>query len=178
MRTGPVALGYLADAAEPALIDAAHRIAQLTHWEEDNLDATALWSLAIRHAIRTGEIDVAGQVRWLPPQRQQRWIALIDEATAPGIHPRDFSQDNGWVVRAFQAALAAVAGASDVIDAVERAIRGGNDTDTVAAIAGALVGARFGAASIPGAYLEQVHGYPGVTGRDLLALASRATNRD
>ncbi|GAA3754361.1 hypothetical protein GCM10022240_04150 [Microbacterium kribbense] len=41
MRTGPVALGYL-DRDPAELIAAAGRVAQLTHWEQDNVDACAL----------------------------------------------------------------------------------------------------------------------------------------
>ena len=59
MRTGPVALGYL-DRSPEELATAAGRVAQLTHWEDDNLDACAIWCLAIRHGILTGELDVRG----------------------------------------------------------------------------------------------------------------------
>jgi ADP-ribosylglycohydrolase len=140
MRTGPVALGYL-DRSPDELVIAAGRVAQLTHWEVDNVDACALWCLAIRHAVRTGELDMRAQLSAVPSERRARWAGLVDAATAPGVHPRDFQADNGWVVRAFQAALAAVAGAASLQDALERAVRGGGDTDTVAAIAGSLAGA-------------------------------------
>ncbi len=98
MRTGPVALGYLGDGQEDALVDASGRIAQLTHWEDDNVDACVIWCLAIRHAIRTGELDIRGQLAWVPAERRERWAAFIDEALAPGAHPRDFQNQNGWVV--------------------------------------------------------------------------------
>ena len=62
IRTGPVALGYLQ--RSPAdLVEAASAIARLTHWEDDNADACALWCLAIRHAILTGELDVRAQLQ-------------------------------------------------------------------------------------------------------------------
>lgn len=177
MRTGPVALGYLDDGQEEALLDAATRIAQLTHWENDNVDACVLWCLAIRHAIRTGEFDIRAQLAWVPDERRERWAAVIDEALAPGAHPRDFQEQNGWVVRAFQGALAAIAGAqtaegcTEVADALERAIRGGNDTDTVAAIAGSLAGAVWGATQVPLAWRRILHGWPGLRTNDLTNLA-------
>lgn len=173
MRTGPVVLGYLeADAAD--LVAVAGRIARLTHWEPDNADACALWCSAIRHAVLTGELDMGAQVAWLPPERRVRWSALIDEALAPGAHPRDFAAENGWVVRALQAALSAVAGASSLIDALERAVRGGNDTDTVAAIAGSLAGAVYGANAVPLHWRRMLHGWPGLDGDALVTLATRA----
>lgn len=173
MRTGPVALGYLC--RSPAeLVDAASRVARLTHWEQDNADACALWCLGIRHAILTGELDVRAQLEWVAPDRRERWSALIDEALAPGAHPRDFASGNGWVVRAFQAALAAVAGADSLVDALERAVRGGNDTDTVAAIAGSLAGAVHGGSAVPLSWQRILHGWPGVRANDLVRLACLA----
>jgi len=191
MRTGPVALGYLNRTAAE-LADAAGRVAQLTHWENDNVIACALWCLAIRHAILTGELDMPAALRSLSdprplserseskrpdplaPETATRWSQLIDEALAPGIHPRAFSEQNGWVVRAFQAALAAVAGATSLVDAVQRAVRGGNDTDTVAAIAGSLAGAVYGAAAIPADWRARLHGWPGIDADELERLARRA----
>ncbi|WP_068494942.1 ADP-ribosylglycohydrolase family protein [Pseudoclavibacter helvolus] len=174
MRTGPLALAYLADGSEEALVEAATRVTQLTHWEDDNADASVLWCLSIRHAIRTGELDVLGQVDALPDARRDRWRALIEEAQATGSHPRDFAAQNGWVVRAFQGALAAVAGAATPTDALERAVHGGNDTDTVAAIAGALAGAVFGADALPAGLVERVYGWPELRGEDLVDLADAA----
>lgn len=170
MRTGPVALGFLDDGVEPSLVEAAGRIAQLTHYEQDNVDAVVLWSLAIRHAIRTGEFDPTVGLAWVG-DAAERWVDLIDEALAPGAHPRDFQLQNGWVVKAFQGALAAVAGASDVRDALIRAVRGGGDTDTVAAIAGSLAGAAWGATQVPLGWQRRLHGWPGHTANDLTRLA-------
>jgi len=176
MRTGPVALGYLADGQEAALVDASGRVAQLTHWERDNTDACALWGLAIRHAVRTGELDVRAGLSWLPEERRERWAGLIDEALAPGAHPRDFADGNGWVVRAFQSGLTAVHGATSLVDALERAVRGGGDTDTVAAIAGSLAGAVYGSSAVPVAWQLDLHGWPGLRATDLPRLAALAAN--
>lgn len=171
MRTGPVALAYLADGREEQLAEAAGRIAQLTHVEPDNVHAVVLWCLAIRHAIRTGQFEPRIGLSWLPAEVCPRWSGLIDEATAPGRHPRDFAAQNGWVVKAFQAALAAIAAASDLPEALYRAVRGGNDTDTVAAIAGSLAGAVWGASRLPADWLALVHGWPGYSADDLKRLA-------
>lgn len=174
MRTGPIALGYL-HRTPAELAEAAGAIARLTHWEDDNADACALWCLAIRHAILTGELDVRSQVLHLPTGRRDRWRELIDEALAPGTHPRDFMAKNGWVVRAFQGALSAIAGAGSLRDAVERAVRGGGDTDTVAAIAGALSGALWGLSAVPLSWQRALHGWPGLQSNDLVRRAILAT---
>ncbi len=209
MRTGPVALGFLAEGPEAVLAEAAGRIAQLTHCEQDNVDAVVLWSLAIRHAILTGEFDPKVGLEWVGRSAgggvstsstsggevltggrgrvstsstggggvstggggRDPWEQLIDEAMGSGAHPRDFKDKNGWVVAAFQGALAAVAGASGVRDALIRAVRGGGDTDTVAAIAGSLAGAIWGATQVPLSWQRVLHGWPGYRTDDLARLA-------
>jgi ADP-ribosyl-[dinitrogen reductase] hydrolase len=177
MRTGPVALGYLVAGREKRLAEAAGRIAQLTHWEDDNVDATIIWSSMIRSAILTGELDLWS---WVPlfgdaTPRYYKWATIIDAAL--GHHPRDFQEQNGWVVRAFQAALSAVWEAGSAQEAIYRAIRGGGDTDTVAAIAGALAGARWGGTQIPLSWQRRLHGWPGYRVNDLARLAILAARR-
>ncbi|MDX1748521.1 MAG: ADP-ribosylglycohydrolase family protein, partial [Halobacteriales archaeon] len=59
----------------------------------------------------------------------------------------------------------------DFENTVRRAIRMGGDTDTIAAMAGALAGARYGVTDVPETWVE-------VEGRDrLLALADRFVSR-
>jgi len=51
---------------------------------------------------------------------------------------------------------------------LEAAVRGGRDTDTVAAIAGGLLGATY----VPAAWRRILHGWPGANARDLTALGT------
>ena len=88
---------------------------------------------------------------------------LIDEAVQG---PSFLFNPNGYVISAFQAALSAIIGTPVPVDnpsdhfmkAVETAIRIGDDCDTVAAIAGSLLGARWGANAIPKEWKEIIHG--------------------
>lgn len=185
MRTSPVALGYLAD--EAALAEAARAQSDLTHFDVDTGDACVLWSGAIRLAILDGVLDVRRGIELLPAARRARWLALVDEAER--MRPADF-ENNGWVVEAVQGAWSAISQArrdvanadgADAADgpavlqrALEAAVRGGRDTDTVAAIAGGLLGARFGATAVPPEWRAKVHGWPGLTADDLVELALRA----
>ena len=50
-----------------------------------------------------------------------------------------------------------------------------NDMDTVAAIAGALLGARWGASAIPEEWQRIVHGWPHHRAPDLIRLALQTT---
>ncbi|WP_157155710.1 ADP-ribosylglycohydrolase family protein [Diaminobutyricimonas sp. LJ205] len=175
MRTAPVVLAYLDDPA--ALADAARAISDLTHFETDAGDACVLWTLAIRHAILAGELNVRAGLDALPAGRRGRWATLLAEAEQKV--PADF-QRNPWVVEALQGAWSAIATttqdgtATHLRRGLEAAVRGGKDTDTVAAIAGGLIGARYGASAVPSAWKRIVHGWPGLRARDLMRLSLQA----
>jgi hypothetical protein len=53
---------------------------------------------------------------------------------------------------------------------LEEAVRGGRDTDTVAAIAGGLLGAAYGYTAVPFEWRRRLHGWPGLRARDLMML--------
>ncbi|MGY4857684.1 ADP-ribosylglycohydrolase family protein [Cryobacterium sp. AP23] len=170
MRTAPVALAYLDDPA--GLAAAARAISDLTHVEADAGDACVLWCLAIRHAVLEAELDLRVGLAALPAERRERWAGLI---AAAELHPPAYFDQNGWVVQALQGAWSAISRAPSTDArqlrlALEGAVRGGRDTDTVAAIAGGLVGAQWGASAVPAEWLRIVHGWPGLSGEDLVAL--------
>jgi len=180
MRTGPVALAYLDD--EDGLVDASQAIGALTHFDPEAGEACLLWCLAIRYAVLTGKADVRIGLRHLDPTRAAVWIERFEYAEHRS--PADFTH-NGWVVEALQGAWSAIAGtpvpdnrptqrtyrADHLRLALEAAVRGGRDADTVAAIAGGLLGAAYGASAVPAAWRRILHGWPGRNSRDLVALA-------
>jgi ADP-ribosyl-[dinitrogen reductase] hydrolase len=170
MRTTPLVLGYLDD--EAALVTAARAVSDLTHFEADAGDGCVLWCLAIRHAIVHGVLDVRRGLDFLPAERRALWADRLAAAEA-GV-PVDFTATNGWVVSALQAAYAAVLRTDSLEDALVAAVRSGNDTDTVAAIAGGLAGALHGASALPAQWRELLHGWPGLRADDLVALSSQA----
>jgi len=181
MRTAPIALAYLHD--QESLTIAARQISDLTHYESDAGDACVLWCQAIRHTVLHGELpDFSQLVRFLPPEDQQKWLHRISEAYK---YESFQFENNGWVVAAFQAALSAIAHAGTPPEipelglsrnqhlqiSLERAVRCGGDTDTVAAIAGSLVGALWGARAIPESWRSKLHGFPEYLAEDLVHLA-------
>lgn len=176
MRTAPVALAYLHD--PDGLAAAAREVSDLTHPDPDAGDACVLWCAAIRHAVLTGERDARAGLGLLPPERAAAWeLRLVDAENAP---PTAFPQ-NGWVVHALQAAWSAIHGTAVPDDdpetgsfpaqhlrrTLETLARVGGDTDTVAAIAGALLGASWGSSAVPGSWRRLLHGWPGIDGTEL-----------
>lgn len=162
MRTAPVALTYL-DAPESDLVEAAMAISALTHHDPLAGQGAALWSLMIRHAILEGSLpDVEAMLVHLPDA--QVWREVVAEAESD---PPESFTGNAWVVGAFQAAWSAIVHtpvpeqepSEHLQQALARAIGIGHDTDTVAAIAGALLGARWGASAVPTQWAAPLHGW-------------------
>ncbi|MEU5591493.1 ADP-ribosylglycohydrolase family protein [Streptomyces sp. NPDC020298] len=181
MRTGIVALAHLGDAG--AMAEAAVAVSALTHPDPDCADACVLWCSGIRTAVLHGTFDgVRAGLDLLPAERRGLWARRLDEAEA---HPPHHFSQNGWVVHALQAAWSAISRtpvpelspaeggfpAQHLRHALEAAVRAGTDTDTVAAIAGTLLGARWGCSGIPLEWQRAVHGWPGLTSPDLVRLA-------
>ncbi|WP_445257348.1 ADP-ribosylglycohydrolase family protein [Nocardioides aurantiacus] len=181
MRTAPVALPYLADPV--ALAEAARKVGALTHYDLHAQEACVLWSLSIRHAILHAELELRPGLDYLDEEAAAYWADRIDEAE--NSDPGRF-RPNGWAVAALQAAWSAIVHTSvpadgsecrHLADGLVTAIAIGDDTDTVAAIAGALLGARWGASAIPAQWRRLSHGYPGIRGERLVELAHLAANK-
>ncbi|MDV6264872.1 ADP-ribosylglycohydrolase family protein [Rhodococcoides yunnanense] len=175
MRTAPVALAYLDDAA--GCRAAAARISALTHSDPRAGEACQLWSHAIRYAVLHGTYDgVAEFLDEAAHEVRDYWRPLIQQAQVG--EPADFS-NNGWVVHALQTAWWAIhrsAGEERPLSAaLELCVRAGGDTDTTAAIAGGLLGARWGASAVPRGWRDIVHGYPGFRADDLDRITSNIT---
>lgn len=181
MRTAAVALAHLDD--PDALVEAATKVSALTHHDPRAGEAAALWCLLIRQAVLAGSLsEVRRNLEHLPEGSRDFWAARLDEAEAG--EPATF-RPNGWVVSAFMAAWSAIvhtpvpeerpaAGSFACLHlqhALETAVRIGDDTDTVASIAGALLGARWGVSAIPAVWRERVHGWPGAGSTELMHLA-------
>ena len=187
MRTAPVVLAHLDD--EAALVEAARKVSDLTHYDPEAGDACVLWCLAIRHAILTGELDARLGLQHIDIDRRNLWSTRLDVAEAS--QPSDF-KNNGWVVEALQGAWSAIARTPVPQDdpamgvfsvdhlrlALNTAVRGGKDTDTVAAIAGGLLGAAYGASAVPAEWRRVLHGWPGLASRDLVALSTRIVKEE
>ncbi len=173
MRTAAVGLAYLDD--PNACLEAAKMVSDLTHLDLRAAQACQMWSFAIRHAVVHGSFDgVRGYLEIAAPEPGDFWGARLDEAQASAT-PEKFG-NNGWVVHALQTAWWAIThatngGPAHVSNALDLAVRAGNDTDTTAAITGSLLGARWGRSAIPERWQSQLHGWPEMRAADLVTLA-------
>jgi ADP-ribosyl-[dinitrogen reductase] hydrolase len=132
--------------------------AALTHPHPVCLQANALFAMAIAHAIRTwkGARELYWQIRdWAQDMNVDARLvkAIVDASESP---PADYVQQQGWVIIAFQNALWQLLYASTLEEGVVDTVMRGGDTDTNAAIAGALLGAVHGRNSIPAQWVDKL----------------------
>ncbi|MFM7263926.1 MAG: ADP-ribosylglycohydrolase family protein [Acidimicrobiales bacterium] len=162
MRIGPVGIWGVTVGRERT-IEAAVAQAELTHFDPAAAAGAAITAEIIRRVIVTGSITgVAEQVvqelsgHAVIGEAAARYAPLVSTVYAPGADPREPS--NGSVWTAFAQALWAVRTTATFEEAMVAAIELGGDTDTVAAIAGAMAGALYGAQRIPVRWMSCVHG--------------------
>ncbi len=129
----------------------ARQDAAITHIHRICQEANALFAMALAHAIRSG-----GTPRELY-HRIEAWAeemtagttlleAIQGAATSP---PESYVHQQGWVLTAFRNALWQLLHAPDLEEALVDTVMRGGDTDTNAAICGALLGAVYGRESLP-----------------------------
>ena len=129
-------------------------------------------------AVLTAELDVRVGLHYLDSERRRLWSQRLDVAESS--RPADIA-NNGWTVAALQAAWSAISTtvpgpdgyqAEHLRHALDAAVRAGYDTDTVAAIAGGLLGAAYGASAVPLEWRALLHGWPDLNAHDLVGLGS------
>lgn len=162
--------------------------AGLTHFDPVAAAAAAFVAEVARATVVHGDFAVAveGAFELL---LSSSLAGVFAEQLAPSLDAGwnpfdDLGPSNGSARTATAQALWAVRNAETFHDAIVEAIELGGDTDTVAAIAGVMAGARFGFQAIPSRWATYVNGTvdaPDGTRRyelqDLVDLARRLTGR-
>lgn len=148
MRVLPLALWHRGSDAELAADAASQSLP--THAHPRSMAACALYCLYVRAVLAdaakpwdvaaTGLQAVASSSGLFPDDEVAR---LLDPNNAERI------AGSGYVVDTLWSARHAFEGSKDFEDCLRRAIALGNDTDTVAAVAGGLAGAHYGLVGIP-----------------------------
>lgn len=147
MRCAPIGL-WARDPIEAAA--AARADAELTHPHPVCQAASASFAAAIAAAIggadRAAMLDAAEAALDGSPEVDLR--AALDRARG-GEGPRDFIRQQGWVLIAWQNAFRHLALGTPVEAALVETVARGGDTDTNAAVCGALLGAAEGREGMP-----------------------------
>ena len=150
MRAAP--LGIHAHALSPALAaELARQDSSLTHPNPACGDAAAAFVVAVGHAIREGdgpEDAWRAAVEWAVGAGAARLVVEALEAARLAAPVCD-GESQGWVKVALQNAFYELLHAPSLEEGVVATVRRGGDTDTNAAIAGALLGAVHGREAVP-----------------------------
>jgi ADP-ribosyl-[dinitrogen reductase] hydrolase len=150
MRASP--LGIYAHALDPALAaELARQDASLTHPSPVCGDATAAFVVALANAVGVGGGAVAAwqaAVAWAESSGASRLVReALDAAQSEPLVCDQGSE--GWVRIALQNAFYELLHAPSLEQGVVATVRRGGDTDTNAAVAGALLGAVHGRDAVP-----------------------------
>ncbi|MEV7829795.1 ADP-ribosylglycohydrolase family protein [Streptomyces subrutilus] len=157
---------YFAPAGREATMDAARRLAALTHGDRAAWEGTAVLHELVRVALDGGDPSAAvpATLDRVHPDHRDRYARVL----AADWHPDHATEFNGAVWPCLGSAVWALRTTSGFAQAVRAAVDLGGDTDTVAAVTGTLAGARYGAAAIPEHWTDPLHvPLPGFGGRVL-----------
>ncbi|MEU6594483.1 ADP-ribosylglycohydrolase family protein [Streptomyces sp. NPDC046881] len=173
---------YFARAGQAATMDAARRIAALTHGDRAAWEGTALFHELVRLTLAGADPlrALPGVLDLVHPEHRRRYATVL----ATDWHPDQATEFNGAVWPCLGSAVWALRSTTSFEDALRAAIDLGGDTDTVAAVTGALAGAYHGLDAIPARWTEPLHvPLPGFGGRvlrpaDLTDLAHRLGTAD
>ncbi|MBC2908211.1 ADP-ribosylglycohydrolase family protein [Streptomyces cupreus] len=146
---------YFARAGQSATMDAARRIAALTHGDRAAWEGTAIFHELIRLSLAGADPlcalpDVLDLVH---PDHRQRYATVL----AADWHPDQATEFNGAVWPCLGSAVWALRNTTRFEDAIRAAIDVGGDTDTVAAVTGGLAGAYHGLDAIPARWTGPLH---------------------
>ncbi len=129
----------------------ARQDAALTHPHPICQQANALFAMAIAQAVRTGcgHQELYQQILSWAEEMQVDPRLLAASRRAQEAPPPDYRRHQGWVLIAWQNALWQLLHAPNLEEGVVHTVMQGGDTDTNAAICGALLGAAYGRKDIP-----------------------------
>lgn len=163
MRILPIALANCRWSI-PLMLERVHEASRITHAHPRSLFACGLYGLIVRNllfhrapgAAYRYAMDTARtyykQGPWRDEQRVFRSLlrGTLGEATPDRIH------GSGYVVSTLEAAVWSLVTTRNYRDCVLRAVNLGEDTDTVAAVAGGMAGVAYGIDGIPGEWIDQL----------------------
>ena len=157
MRVSPLGI-FGANHDLESVAEWARQDSRITHINPVCQQANALFTMAIAHAVRHGcEAPSLYEqiVTWAMDMRvEESLLNTVQGATTEP--PTDYVHQQGWVLIAFRNALWQLLHAQNLEEGIVDTVMRGGDTDTNAAICGALLGAVYGRSAIPAQWAECV----------------------
>ena len=150
MRCAPVALRFRRDRA--ALVRASIDSARITHADPRCTWGAVAINQAIVHLLEGGAARDAPGAAAVGIEERRVSQTLRSTATLT----EDTVRGNGYVLSTISASLWCLMNRPNLEEAIVAAVGLGKDTDTTAAVTGALAGAAYGASAIPARWLDRV----------------------
>lgn len=150
MRCAPVALRFR---QEPERLVAASRdSARVTHAEERAVLATVAVNQAIVHLLNGGSVVEAPAAAVAGIEHEE----IRQRVLGAGRRQREDLKAGGLVLETIESAFWALATGASARDVIERGVALGEDADSTGTVAGAMVGAAYGASALPTSWTSQV----------------------
>jgi ADP-ribosyl-[dinitrogen reductase] hydrolase len=148
MRCAPVALRYRNNKEQ--LVQASIDTARITHAEPRAIWGAVAINQAIAHLLEghSRETGIEAAVNGIENK------TVVDAIRSASTLHRDQVPSGGYVISTVTAAFWSLFTFDTLEEVLIGAVALGEDTDTTAAVAGALAGAHFGAGAIPNRWLE------------------------
>lgn len=162
MRIAPLVF-YLADKSQEERFRLTKAVSSLTHAHAWSVMACCIYLEMLLKLLagtegKTAYAEVRDEFRSGHPAVSGNALGKFDRLLSADISalPERDIRSGGFVIDTLEAALWCFLTTGSYQDAVLKAVNLGGDTDTTAAVTGALAGLAYGLASIPGIWLEQV----------------------
>jgi len=154
MRTSVV--GLLKDNVERAAAD----ICKLTHYDPRCVGSCVVASEIIHDLVYENRQMTISEIKEMCQQYDDRMLPFVELAVnASDIDELELDDEDalGYTLKAFSAALWCMFHSESFTDGLFAVVNAGGDADTNAAIACAMLGAKFGASSIPAYYKDNLY---------------------
>jgi ADP-ribosylglycohydrolase/fructose-1,6-bisphosphatase/inositol monophosphatase family enzyme len=156
MRIAPLALWGFRKNLD-VLADIARMDAEITHADPVCVDANRVFTVTLALLLRGVSPVQAYQetVQWAQLAQVESAVLAVLQKAEESL-PNDAYTFQGSVIWSLHIAYHQLLHATDIAEGIREAVRQGGDTDTNAAITGALLGARFGINALPSQWTQMI----------------------
>lgn len=159
MRILPVCLyNYLMHAERDVAIDNIHSVSALTHAHDRSCIACGIYDFVVQELISTPR---KSSVKKALAKAKEYYIDAEENKSYNRLYEPNFEltaekeiKSSGYVVDTLEAAVWCLLNTSNYKECVLKAVNLGQDTDTVAAVAGGLAGILYGYKNIPSVWID------------------------
>ena len=152
MRCPPLTIPYASDWER--LVEVSRQSSQITHADPRCTYGCAILNLTIAGLLDDADTALGDALDYVGADAPDELVTALQPLVREDTP--DTLETSGYVVHSLQTALHDGLFAEDAEEAIVTAVNRGGDADTIGAIAGAVVGARFGASTLPDRWLRVI----------------------